>query len=420
MSCSCNSCNKDPCCCPSYISGIDGPPGPAGAKGPQGVQGPQGLTGQQGPQGNPGVQGPQGVKGDKGDTGDQGPQGLTGAPGPQGDRGPQGEQGIPGVSPTVGILPDPNDPCIVYFTVNGVPQYTINFTELMENCGPNICPTVACPNQTVSLLLGDPLPDGLSLTGNDANGDVLTYAATGLPAGVSFDTATGAFAGTPTEAGTFVVQGTSNDGECESPSCAFIIEVIEPVSAVQGTMVDRSVTANPDGTHTIAYTTCWENCGNVPVPNFIVTHDAWTQLGNAAASVPSAFVAVAQGPSNVTGGAVANPNYDGGNPDGPGTDSILTQSMTLAVGQIICVDHAITLNYNVGLNPITDPLDPDSGVGVFEDAIGTWVYGQSFASGLDWQGNFLGANSTDPNSTQGQTDDDGDGKPDDTTITYQP
>lgn len=59
------------------VSGIQGPPGPAGVQGPQGVQGEQGDTGPQGVQGPQGDPGPQGVQGEKGDAGAGVPVGGT-------------------------------------------------------------------------------------------------------------------------------------------------------------------------------------------------------------------------------------------------------------------------------------------------------------------------------------------------------
>ncbi|MBI4702922.1 MAG: collagen-like protein [Deltaproteobacteria bacterium] len=100
--------------------GATGPQGPVGPKGDPGPQGPQGLTGPQGPvgpKGDPGPQGPQGPVGPKGDPGPQGPQGLTGpqgptgpkgdtgAQGPAGPQGPQGPQGAQGPKGDTGASP---------------------------------------------------------------------------------------------------------------------------------------------------------------------------------------------------------------------------------------------------------------------------------------------------------------------------
>ena len=52
----------------------------------------------------------------------------------------------------------------------------------------------------------------LSISASDADGDVLTYSATGLPTGLSIDSATGDISGTATPAGDFTVTVTVSDG----------------------------------------------------------------------------------------------------------------------------------------------------------------------------------------------------------------
>ena len=52
----------------------------------------------------------------------------------------------------------------------------------------------------------------LQLTGNDPNGDPLTYSATGLPNGMTLAQTTGLVGGNPTTAGTFTVSASVSDG----------------------------------------------------------------------------------------------------------------------------------------------------------------------------------------------------------------
>jgi len=60
---------------------------------------------------------------------------------------------------------------------------------------------------------------------SDANGNALTYSASGLPAGLSFNTSTRVISGTPTTAGTYTVTVTANDGAGGTASSSFTLTV---------------------------------------------------------------------------------------------------------------------------------------------------------------------------------------------------
>src|SRR6185437_4247350 len=61
----------------------------------------------------------------------------------------------------------------------------------------------------------------LQVSASDTAGGTLTYAATGLPAGLSINSSTGAISGTPTTAGTYSVTVTATDSTGPSGSASF-------------------------------------------------------------------------------------------------------------------------------------------------------------------------------------------------------
>ena len=64
------------------------------------------------------------------------------------------------------------------------------------------------------------------ITANDADGDTLNYAASGLPAGLSINSS-GVISGTLTAAGNYTVTVTVDDGE-DSVSTSFSWSVTDP------------------------------------------------------------------------------------------------------------------------------------------------------------------------------------------------
>jgi fibronectin type 3 domain-containing protein len=87
---------------------------------------------------------------------------------------------------------------------------------------PNNAPTITNPgNQTTETGVSV----NLAIAANDADGDTLTYSATGLPAGLGIDAASGVISGAPTTAGPSTVTVTVSDGEA-STSASFTWTVV--------------------------------------------------------------------------------------------------------------------------------------------------------------------------------------------------
>lgn len=282
--------------------------------------------------------------------------------------------------------------------------------EVAANCPPNNPPSITCPAD-VLFNTGDTVSE--MLVASDPDGDPITVSATGLPPGLVVDSMTGLISGTPTTDGVYMVNASVSDGTL-SDDCTFTITVATPEPILYAEMVPLNIVESAPGVLDVTWQGCWTNCGNIPLTDVLPTHDAFTQGGNLAPAVDDVFVQILQLPNSATNGAVANPLYDAGDPAGGGTNAILADAHDLAVGETRCIQWTLQYDFNVGVNPINDPNDPDAGVGLFDDG-SLWSYGQMFLSANSSVGSIT-ANSHDPSSVQGNVDGDGDGKPDDTTV----
>jgi hypothetical protein len=93
-------------------------------------------------------------------------------------------------------------------------------TPIASTLAVALCETVTVANPgTQTSALGRRAT--LRLVGTDASNATLTYRATGLPAGLSIDTATGEVTGTPTEAGTSTVVAEATDTSGRTSSTSF-------------------------------------------------------------------------------------------------------------------------------------------------------------------------------------------------------
>jgi hypothetical protein len=130
----------------------------------------------------------------------------------------------------------------------------------------NTAPTLAAVSNQSSV---QGLATMLQLGGSDADGDALTYGATGLPAGLSINASTGLIIGTPSAAGTFAVASTVTDGlQTATRSFTWTVteETVAPEVAITAPTSAASWTAT--GTTMTLAGTASDNVG--------VTEVSWT------------------------------------------------------------------------------------------------------------------------------------------------
>ena len=130
--------------------------------------------------------------------------------------------------------------------------------------GGNIAPTLVDPGDQEN-------PVGIALAlqidAEDANGDLLTYSATGLPTGLEIDATNGAITGTPSDAGVFNAQVSVADDSGDSTSSSFVWTISDnppannpptvtnpgPQSDTTGTQILLAVTADDIDGDTLTY-----------------------------------------------------------------------------------------------------------------------------------------------------------------------
>jgi RHS repeat-associated protein len=118
----------------------------------------------------------------------------------------------------------------------GTGNVTLNGAALAA--ASNTAPTLAAvANQ--SGVIGQAV--SLALSGSDADGNTLSYSATGLPAGTSIATATGLISGTPTTAATYNVTAQVSDGQGGTASRSFTWTI----AAVTATTTALTSSVNP-------------------------------------------------------------------------------------------------------------------------------------------------------------------------------
>ena len=145
--------------------------------------------------------------------------GETLPPGLSVSQNPQNPSCTPDLVFSASIVGTPTVDGVTAFTLRyGVANPLVSFVWTVTNTAPEV--TAPAP-QTAEV--GTPF--ALSVSGTDENGDTLTFAATGLPLGLSLNPLTSEITGTPLAAGTFLVGLQAVDGHGGTATGSFDLTV---------------------------------------------------------------------------------------------------------------------------------------------------------------------------------------------------
>ncbi|MCW5632879.1 MAG: putative Ig domain-containing protein [Rubrivivax sp.] len=106
----------------------------------------------------------------------------------------------------------------------------------------------------------------LAISASDANGDPLSYGATGLPAGLTISATTGVISGTPSTAATYNPTVTVNDGRGGTASATFTWTITAPAA---GALTGSVSTATSTITLSTVGTLDWTHWGDGGVPGLV-------------------------------------------------------------------------------------------------------------------------------------------------------
>ena len=183
---------------------------------------------------------------------------------PDGDTLSWSATGLPtgfAINPTTGVLSGSADFSsagsypIQIVVDDGLAQDTDTATLVIFNTNRD---PVVDPLPSRSNVVGDPVI--FSPVASDADGDVVTWQVNGLPAGVTFDPATGTISGTPDAPGSVVVMVVANDPNGGSDTESFIWSITAPPpppppTTTTTTTTTTTVAPPPPTTNTTTTTT---------------------------------------------------------------------------------------------------------------------------------------------------------------------
>ena len=115
----------------------------------------------------------------------------------------------------------------VQYSSASISKRQIPNSLLIQNPQQNAAPDINNPGNQISSLNA---AVSLNITASDANGDTLSYSATGLPNGLNINSANGIVSGTTSSAGSYSVTISVNDGEGGSDQASFDWQIIAPIS----------------------------------------------------------------------------------------------------------------------------------------------------------------------------------------------
>jgi len=93
----------------------------------------------------------------------------------------------------------------------------------------NVAPVISGAMTNITGAAGNAMASYQAPAATDANGDAITYSASGLPAGITFNASTRTFSGTPAAVGTTTVTYTATASQGASVSATFTITINAPV-----------------------------------------------------------------------------------------------------------------------------------------------------------------------------------------------
>ncbi|MEJ7226038.1 putative Ig domain-containing protein, partial [Staphylococcus caprae] len=86
--------------------------------------------------------------------------------------------------------------------------------------------------------------DSITIDASDNSGQAVTNKVSGLPAGVSFDSATNTISGTPTKVGSYPITVTTTDAEGNTTTTSFAIKVVDTTKPTVTSIKDQTKEVN--------------------------------------------------------------------------------------------------------------------------------------------------------------------------------